>query len=232
MSCLSCDLEWRSKSSDWQRWDRHLVGLPSQQTWWALIETFSEIITHLLFSWLRFVWPWSQVKVMLIITWCIRMFEAVPVPSVMMMTSIIFEESLARDRQTHTDTASSMLTFFQSLKTLGKKEKKKKRGFAPWRKLSAPLTYQTRPWMRRVTSGPLPFPPFSSLHSKTSLLVRFCLWAHWRMLDVYTRHIVITYEHQKKLCRCIMCMCARLFWFSFDKRKSARWFVSISCNLD
>ena len=127
MSRLSCDLEWRSKSSDWQRWDRHLVGLPSQQTWWALIETFSEIITHLLFSWLRFVWPWSQVKVMLIITWCIRMFEAVPVPSVMMMTSIIFEESLARDRQTHTDTASSMLTFFQSLKTLKKRKKKKRK---------------------------------------------------------------------------------------------------------
>ena len=41
------------------------------------------------------------------------MSEAVTVPSSMMLTSTVSDESLARDRHTdrHTDTASSMLTF-------------------------------------------------------------------------------------------------------------------------
>ena len=45
-------------------------------------------------------------------TLCIIISEAVTVASLMMMTSIVSEESLARDghTQTHTDTVSSMLT--------------------------------------------------------------------------------------------------------------------------
>ena len=45
------------------------------------------------------------------------MFEAVAVPSVMMMTSIVCEESLARnrktDRHTHIDSGSFILNFFK-----------------------------------------------------------------------------------------------------------------------
>ena len=43
------------------------------------------------------------------------MSEAVTMPSVMMMTTIVSEESLVRDIHTHrqTDTASSMLTFLK-----------------------------------------------------------------------------------------------------------------------
>ena len=51
-----------------------------------------------------------KVKVNIIITSCILMSEAVTVPSLMMMTSIISEESLARDTHTQTDTVSSMLS--------------------------------------------------------------------------------------------------------------------------
>ena len=47
-------------------------------------------------------------------TWCIRMSEAAqsPCPSLLMITSIVFEESLARDSHTdiYTDTASSVLS--------------------------------------------------------------------------------------------------------------------------
>ena len=70
----------------------------------------SELIKHFRFSWLRSVWPWKKVKVNIINTWCISMSEEVPVPSLMMMTSIVSQESLPRntdrqtDRQTHTDT--------------------------------------------------------------------------------------------------------------------------------
>ena len=63
VSC-SWDIEWRPRSLDWQRLCRPLVGLSSQQTWWACIAwTVYEIIYHLLFSWLRSVWPWMNVKV-------------------------------------------------------------------------------------------------------------------------------------------------------------------------
>ena len=37
-------------------------------------------------------------------TWCILMYEAVTVLTLMMMTSTVFEESLARYRHTHTHT--------------------------------------------------------------------------------------------------------------------------------
>ena len=59
----------------------------------------SEIIEYLLFSWLRSVWHWMKVNVNILNTWCILMSEAVAVPSLMMMTSMVSEESLAWDRQ-------------------------------------------------------------------------------------------------------------------------------------
>ena len=42
-----------------------------------------------------------KVKVNISNTRCILLSEAVTVPSLMMMTSIVFEESLARDIHTH-----------------------------------------------------------------------------------------------------------------------------------
>ena len=43
-----------------------------------------------------------KVKANIINTWCIIMSEAVTVPRLMMMASIVSEESLARDARTHT----------------------------------------------------------------------------------------------------------------------------------
>ena len=68
----------------------------------------SEIIKHLLFSWVRSVWPWMKVKVDIINTWYILMSEAVTVPSLTMMTNsfrgIACEghTHIARDTHTHT----------------------------------------------------------------------------------------------------------------------------------
>ena len=56
----------------------HLLGIA-----WRV----SKIIEHLLFSWLRSVWPWMKVKVDVINTWCILMSEALTVPSLMIVTS-------------------------------------------------------------------------------------------------------------------------------------------------
>ena len=61
-----------------------------------------EISEQLLCSWLRHVWPW--VKVNIINTRCIIMSETVTVPCLTMMTSTVFEESLARDSQTDRQT--------------------------------------------------------------------------------------------------------------------------------
>ena len=58
-----------------------------------------------------------KVKVNVINTWCISMSEAVIVLSLMMMTSIVTEESLARDTHTHTYMLST-LTFAKSLTNL------------------------------------------------------------------------------------------------------------------
>ena len=43
-----------------------------------------------------------KVKVNIMNTWCVTMFEAVTMPRLIMRTSIVSAESLARD--THTDT--------------------------------------------------------------------------------------------------------------------------------
>ena len=60
-----------------------------------------------------------KVEVNIISTRCISMSEAATVPSLMMMTSIVSKESLARDTHTHTDRhVSSKLKFAQSLTTL------------------------------------------------------------------------------------------------------------------
>ena len=81
---------------------------PSKRAWVdtaSLMEIawpVSEIIENVIFSWLRSVWPWMKVKVNMINTWCVTMSEARTMQSVMMMTSIVSEESLARD--THTQT--------------------------------------------------------------------------------------------------------------------------------
>ena len=44
--------------------------------------------------------PWVNVMANIINTWCILMSETVTVSSFMMMTLIVFEESLAKDRHT------------------------------------------------------------------------------------------------------------------------------------
>ena len=72
-----------------------------------------------------------KVKVNIINTWCIIMSEAITVPSLMLMTSTVSQESLARDmhartharthRHTHPPThtvRSSTLKFAMSLTTL------------------------------------------------------------------------------------------------------------------
>ena len=69
----------------------------------GIAEIVCEIIKHLLFSWSRSVWPSMKVKISIINTWCITMYEAVTVPSLTMMTSTVSKESLARDTHTHTD---------------------------------------------------------------------------------------------------------------------------------
>ena len=59
---------------------------------------------------------WMKVKVNIINTWCILMSEAVTVLSLMMMTLIVFEESLARGRHTHRHTKTRgrlVLNFFK-----------------------------------------------------------------------------------------------------------------------
>ena len=56
------------------------------------------------------MWPWVKVKVNIINTWYILMSEAVTIPSLMMMTSTVSEESLARDTHTH---ASSIANFLR-----------------------------------------------------------------------------------------------------------------------
>ena len=77
--------------------------------------TVSEIIKHLLFSWLRSVSPWMKVKVNIINTWCIITSEAVTVPSLTMMTLIVSEESLVQETHapthppTHTHTERERL---------------------------------------------------------------------------------------------------------------------------
>ena len=60
-------------------------------------KTFWNNITFSIIS----VWPWMKVKVNIIDTWCILMSEAVTLLSLMMMTLIVFEESLTRDTHTH-----------------------------------------------------------------------------------------------------------------------------------
>ena len=94
-----CDLEWRTRSSDWEK----IIWAFSRTVFTAMVMgiawTVSEIIEHLLFSWLRPLWPWIQVKVNIINTWCILMSAVVTVPSLRMMTFIVSEESLAGDRQ-------------------------------------------------------------------------------------------------------------------------------------
>ena len=52
---------------------------------------------------IRYVWPWMKVKVNIINTSHILISEAVTVPRLMIMTWIVSEESLARDRHTHTE---------------------------------------------------------------------------------------------------------------------------------
>ena len=78
---------------------------------WTVSETFKHLVTLI-----RSVWPWMKVKVNTINTCCSLMSEAFTVPSLMMMTVIVSEELLARDR--HTDTVWSILNFSKSLRTL------------------------------------------------------------------------------------------------------------------
>ena len=47
-------------------------------------------------------------------TLCISMYEAVTVPSLMMMTSIVSEELLVRNTHTDTDRLRSIFTFLQN----------------------------------------------------------------------------------------------------------------------
>ena len=99
-------------------WYRILVGLSSQTTWWGLLEV-SEIIKHLLFSWLRSVTLnegqgqynyQMKAKVNIINMWCISMSEAVTVPCLMMMTSWWFPRN--RLRGTHIQTLASTIVNF------------------------------------------------------------------------------------------------------------------------
>ena len=45
-----------------------------------------------------------KVKVNIVNTWCINMYEAVSIPSLMMITSTVSDKSLARYMHTHTHT--------------------------------------------------------------------------------------------------------------------------------
>ena len=120
----NCDLEWRARSSDSNRLCRPLLGLSS----WMI----SEIIEHLLFSWLRCVLPWMKVKVNIVNTWCIThvwgihraQFDDDDLNSfrgtacvTLMWTSRLTERPIiylsiqhATDRQTHTHTNTNTNT--------------------------------------------------------------------------------------------------------------------------
>ena len=76
----------------------------------SLNSFWNNIIKHLLFSWLISVW--MKVKVNILNTWCIIMFEAVTVPSLTMMTSTVSEKSFARD--TNTDTRRDRQTHWET----------------------------------------------------------------------------------------------------------------------
>ena len=65
----------------------------------------SQIIKHLLFSWLRSMWP-SMVKVNIIHTWSILITEAVTVSNVIAIASLVSEIWLATERHRHTHTLS------------------------------------------------------------------------------------------------------------------------------
>ena len=100
------------------------VGLSSQRTWRALLKSISDNWTFIIF----------MIKICVTLnesfkktTQCILMSEPDNVPSLMMMTSIVSEESLAggqtnRHRQLR---PSSMLTFFKFLDFGHKKTKTK-----------------------------------------------------------------------------------------------------------
>ena len=108
----------------------------------------SEIMKHLLFSWLRSVWPWMQVKVNIINTWCILVTEAVTVSN---MIAISLKKDIQTDRQTdrqtdtqthththahwhththtHTDTHThSRVVYVKTCSSFFAKEKKRKTG--------------------------------------------------------------------------------------------------------
>ena len=108
-----CDFEWTiSRFLDELHTQRKSeLNEVSLSLWIAW--TVSEIIEHLLFSWLRSVWPRMKVKVHIIDKWCILMSEAITLPSLMMMALIVSEESLVRDRHRHIDSGSSILYFFK-----------------------------------------------------------------------------------------------------------------------
>ena len=95
----------------------------------------SEIMKHLLSSRLKAVRPWMKVKVNIINTWCITMSGEVTLPSLMTMTSMVSEESPARD--THTDTETDRRTFASSIlnifKVVSDFENKKEKEKICWR---------------------------------------------------------------------------------------------------
>ena len=102
----SYDLEWRPRSSNWQWLYETISRTIFTANLTVIAWTVSEIIENLLFSRVRSVWPWMKVKGNISNTWCIPMSEAVTMPSLTMMTSMVSKESLARWIHTHTYTHS------------------------------------------------------------------------------------------------------------------------------
>ena len=105
----SCDLERRTRSSDWE--NITFISTIFTANLRDIAWTVSKIIEHL-FSRLRSVWPWMKVKVNINNTSCILISEAVTMPSLTMITSTVSEESLARDTHRHRLFALSILNFF------------------------------------------------------------------------------------------------------------------------
>ena len=110
---------------------------------------FCEIIEHLLFSWLRSVWPWMKVKVNIINTWCILVTEAVTVSNVIAIASLVSEIWLATERHTHTHWQWHRLDQVVYVKT-GLNNWKRLESFSGWLKLFTHGTDCTPPAAGKV----------------------------------------------------------------------------------
>ena len=103
----SCELEWRARSSDWEKSISNFSRTTLTANLIGIAWTVSELFKHLLFWRLRSVRPWLKVKVNILVA-------VTAVPSFMMITIIVSEESLWRGH-THTHTRTHARTYAHTI---------------------------------------------------------------------------------------------------------------------